>query len=609
MKKILLMSLCCALILVSGHSAMGDTPEPTSLETIKTDSNTLEKGVEFYTWPIEKRIDDLEKRNAAIASLSDEEKELLKRQIEETNLLTIHDIFAQLLITVGKLANSIVPKASLSKAPVEKLADFVYLFDVLIKDMCDKDGAYKKNLAKLYKVTKCLAVKPRRKKSEKQEKICEELECTSAKKCLATALNCTIIALKPLVKMFAQGVDINGQHIDNGLAIVIKVVRPIIAVDVGEPSQFIKDIKKFGVLLKLTLTFFKQTRDMLKEAKDNPEIVVRRGSKPTELPEISTTLGKMSAELERTQSVFNGIGSVANFAGAFTKGLGTGVVGNISNSFVYSLINIANMGTDIVTIINTNELQKIIKRLGCLHKDKQTLTKEAAAYSGKPGDNLTCPSLGCMDLKTCHAITTLSLANIIKPFIENFFGKVQLDSSGNPTNKIEKGIFLNMTTALLEAFKLLTQKTVSEEMQKKTGYTKKLKAFATAQLEKLKALTIKAHDMEIMLARFLPQLIQALELTTLKINPDAPKYIKIRTQLATEDVITEETIDEYVPDEPTPSDGTETPVEPTPTVDTGEPSDKTTPVEKVEEDLDFNKINSDEELKTELKELENEQLV
>ncbi len=606
MKKIFLMSLCCALLLVGGRSAMGDTQEPTDPKAIKVGNNTSEPDAGFYTWPIEKRIDDLEKRNNSLASLSDEEKELFKRQLEETNLLTIHDIFAQLLTTSGKLANSIVPKASLSKAPVEKLADFVYLFDVMLKDICDKDGAYKKNLIKLYQVSRCLAVKPRGRRSEKRSKICEENDCTSAKRCLATALGCTITALKPLVKMFTQGVDINGQNIDSGLAIITKVVRPIIAIEVGEPSQFIKDIKKFGILLKLTLTFFKQTRDMLLAAKDSPEIVVGRASKPSELP---AAPGKMSPELERTQLVFNGIGSVANFAGAFTKGLGTGVVGNISNSLVYGLINIANMGTDIVTIINTNAFQKIIKRLECLYKDKQTLTKEAAAYVGKPGDNLSCPSLGCVDLKTCHAITTLALANVIRPFIENFFGKVQLDSSGNPTNKIEKGLFLNITIAFQEALSLLTTQNISEETEKKTGYKKKLKAFATNKLEKLQELTVKGRDIEIMLARFLPQLIQALEMTTLKINPDASKYVKIRTQLATEEIITEETIEEGFPSETAPTENiVETPVETTPTEST-ETSDKTTPTESVTEDLDFSKINSDEELKTELKELENEQLV
>lgn len=546
------MPLCICGIISGGNATSEDAQKNSATD--------------FYQLPMEKRIEDLEARQKKLNLLNAEEKEIFNRQLHETILLTVHNIIEDSLKTVRGMASSIAPQSVLTLAPIEKLADFVYLFDTICREIGADKGAYKENLRKLYWASRCLGpdvvltrkkVLPAKDKmsSDRQKarenilKKCRELECTSKKKCLALALNYTAEALKPFSKMFAEGTEINEQYIDNGLILMGKVVLPVLTADAARQSPIGKELEKMSLLIKLTISFLLKTRNMLMAAAEKDTPGIDEESQLTRIPgpTFVTTLGEMSPDLKKAQSVFNGIGLLANISDKFAQGLGKGILGNIASSCVYSVINLANMGTDIIGLIHADLFDKTIKRFECLLKGKDALIKSASTYKGTPGSDKSCPGIGCVDLATCHALTMLSLTKVIKPFIENFIGRAQIDSSGNPTNRLEMGLLINIGNALSEILEFLTSSKTDSKATELTRHRQRLSPLA-GRLENFKNLIDKTRELEISLASIFPRLVEAFEQTALDISPEAARYIEISAAQRTtsEDLMAEEEVSDDV---------------------------------------------------------------
>lgn len=575
--------LCGVLLCASAPSGAAVKGAPK-----KAAEETAEAGDQFYTWPVEKRIADLKKRDKNAARLSAEEKAKLKLQIHETMLLTFHDICAQALVTIRTFISPIAAKVGANKMPIEKFADYVYLLDGAVNQICDKEGNYKKNLAKLFNVSNCMLLRPwrnrplytprpatpviripgpvltkreaRRKRRFERENACKSHGCTYHNQCMAVGLNCGIIALKPLADMFAKGVDVNGQHIDSGLVIIARVIAPMLK---GVSAiKLPEHIEQLVPLILLSIKFLAKTRDMyIALGQGNDDVLTKMSGTSAPPPPAA-----LSGDLARAQAVFNTIGSLATMAGRFSQGFGKGPMGTVATSLFYSVINLANMGTDIISLINSAAYHKITNEIGCLLKKNDKLLQLAKGYKGKPLGDMSCPGLGCLDMKTCHALTMVSLGSVIRPLIENFIGKVEIDSAGKPTNKVEMGLLLNVTNALTQVLKVArsAQSSGMGAEEERLGRLRRLFMGHQDRLERLQEQLEKAREMQIMLARAFPRLIQAVEQSAFQINPEIAKYVALHIPREAEEL-------EEVP-EPTPEEKME-----------GEPTSSPEPGEKTEE--------------------------
>lgn len=217
----------------------------------------------FYRLTLDERLDDLDRRWKKAKELSQSEKAVLEQQTRDTLLLTISTILKDGLGTLRGIFESIAPDFSLAKAPIEDLADLIFLLGRLMEQISDK--AYKENLVKLNWISKCLSLNPKARtvaKDKSGELICQKYECVSSGKCVAVFADYTIKFLTPYVEAIAIGVDVNGQHIKGALNSIVRLaVQAEKGVKKVEESETVKKVERLGKIFKLSLRMAKQLRN------------------------------------------------------------------------------------------------------------------------------------------------------------------------------------------------------------------------------------------------------------------------------------------------------------------------------------------------------------
>lgn len=212
---------------------------------------------------LDERLDDLDRRWKKAKELSPSEKVVLEQQTRDTLLLTISTILKDGLGTLRGIFESIAPDFSLAKAPIEDLADLIFLLGRLMEQISDK--AYKENLVKLNWISKCLSLNPKARtvaKDKSGELICQKYECVSSGKCVAVFADYTIKFLTPYVEAIAIGVDVNGQHFKGALHSIVEIaVKADKGVKKVEESEAVKKVERLGKIFKLSLRMAKQLRN------------------------------------------------------------------------------------------------------------------------------------------------------------------------------------------------------------------------------------------------------------------------------------------------------------------------------------------------------------
>ncbi len=253
----------------------------------------------------------------------------------------------------------------------------------------------------------------------------------------------------------------------------------------------------------------------------------------------ASLFGEMGTDMLKTRNFFKKTCQLANLSGNVNKQMPKGLAKNLAEDILGGITNLSNIGLNTIDLIGERELMidgnkisvdVLSKRFDCLLKDDAVLKKGATGYKTDKGVDLKagCPGVGCVDTDACFALTMRDTMYLMKPIIENFVGKVVLDSkTGEPTGQIQKGLFLNFNDAILQILNSLKVKSTvqifeegdPEESAKIEKVQKRMISLASS-LESMKKLFEAAQKIGTFFAQTFGVFVPAMDVAVVIIGGD-----------------------------------------------------------------------------------------
>ncbi|MCL5436323.1 MAG: hypothetical protein M1549_00395 [Candidatus Dependentiae bacterium] len=222
-------------------------------------------GVAEAALTMEERIKELDELWQQMDKLGKKQRRKVRAQVYETILLTISEIVRGGIHTIRSAVHAFAPSFALANAPLEQLADCVYLLGYVTAKTREK--GYLEALRKFYWVSTCLLknedgriafIDPK-----SNEKSCLKLDCIKGKKCVAVFFRYGLVVLEPFAQVFSEGVDVGKQHIKGMLEITAMVVAPMAGTG---GDKLVQDFKHVGMTVMLLMKIMRILQGQMVES-------------------------------------------------------------------------------------------------------------------------------------------------------------------------------------------------------------------------------------------------------------------------------------------------------------------------------------------------------